>query len=215
MTFSDFKNYVPKIEKLDYSSEEAHLEIAPNFRSDRLKDIEIKARNPKNAGVVALCYPNKYDEACLTLILRNTYNGVHSAQIGFPGGREELIDNDIKDTALRETFEEVGVRPAQIKIIKDLTRLYIPPSNFWVYPFFGVCQSRPKFRRQESEVNQILEVKLQDILDDGVRSTKTLSTSYAKNVDVPAFVIQEQIIWGATGMMLNEVKGIIKSALAR
>ena len=188
MTFSEFQNYIPKIKKLNYSGKDAHLEMAPNFRKKELEDIEIEKRKPKNAAVTALFYPNSKDETCIVLILRNTYKGVHSAQIGFPGGREENVDENLRETALRETFEEVGVRPAQIKIIKKLTKIYIPPSNFWVYPFIGVCEKQPQFRRQESEVKQILEVKLDDILDDGKLEETTLSTSNAEKVNVPAFI---------------------------
>lgn len=213
MTFSEFKNSVSKIEKIQLIGEKAHLEMAPNFRKKEIDNIDIASKRPKRAGVMALFYPNADEETCLTLILRKTYKGVHSAQIGFPGGREEKEDHDLMETALRETHEEVGVAPKEIKVLKKLTKIYIPPSNFWVQPYLGIAERTPQFVKQESEVEEILEVTLKDFLNDRNLIEKELSTSYAKNVLVPAFYLNEQVVWGATGMMLNEVKGILKEVL--
>lgn len=213
MTFSEFKNSVSKIEKIEVIGEKAHLEMAPDFRIQEIDNIDIASKRPKRAGVMALFYPNLEGETCLTLILRKTYKGVHSAQIGFPGGREEKEDRDLMETALRETHEEVGVAPEEIQVIKKLTKIYIPPSNFWVQPFLGIAEQTPNFVKQESEVEEILEVTLQDFLNDTNLVEKELSTSYAKNVLVPAFYLSQQIVWGATGMMLNEIKALLKEIL--
>ena len=210
MTFSEFKNSISKIENFKVIGEKAHLEMSPDFRKEELAKLSKSPKNAKKAGVMALFYPNKNEETCLVLILRKTYKGVHSAQIGFPGGRAEPEDKDMEETALRETFEEVGVKPTEIQVVKKLTKIYIPPSNFWVHPFLGVANDTPRFVKQESEVEEILEVTLQDFLNDKNLVEKTLSTSYAKNVSVPAFYLNNQVVWGATGMMLNEVKSLLK-----
>ncbi|MBW2960525.1 NUDIX hydrolase [Mesonia aestuariivivens] len=213
MTFSEFKNSISKIENFEVLGEKAHLQMSPKFRALELNKLDIAARNPKEAGVMALFYPNAFNETCLILILRKTYKGVHSAQIGFPGGRKEKIDRDLEETALRETYEEVGVKPEEIEVKKKLTKIYIPPSNFWVQPFLGIAHYTPNFKKQESEVEEILEVKLSDFLAEESLIEETLSTSYAKNVNVPAFNLNNQIVWGATGMMLNEVKALLKEML--
>ena len=96
MTFSEFKNSISKIENFEVLGEQAHLQMAPNFRKTELEQLDIEAKNPKEAGVMALFYPNSEEETCLTLILRKTYKGVHSAQIGFPGGRREKKDGKIR-----------------------------------------------------------------------------------------------------------------------
>ena len=72
--------------------------MAPMERVKELKDVDIKALNPREAAVTALFYPNKDNQTFLILILRKTYKGVHSAQIGFPGGKVEPEDKDLKDT---------------------------------------------------------------------------------------------------------------------
>ncbi|MGO2357557.1 NUDIX hydrolase [Mesonia sp.] len=213
MTFSEFKESISKIEKIDLFGEKAHMEMSPNFRTKELRELDVVKKNPRKAAVLALFYPNKSDETYIVLILRNTYKGIHSAQMGFPGGKVELTDKDLEETAIRETYEEVGVRPENINILKKLTKIYIPPSNFWVYPFIGTANHTPNFVRQETEVEKIVEVSLEDFLNESNLVEKRLSTSYAKEVDVPAFLLNGHVVWGATAMMLNEVKMVLKSLL--
>ncbi len=190
--------------------EKAHMEMLPKFRTKELREVDVEKANPREAAVLALFYPDKDDITNIVLILRKTYKGVHSAQIGFPGGRVELTDSNLEETAIRETYEEVGVQPENINILKKITKIYIPPSNFWVHPFIGLANHTPNFVRQETEVEQIVEVKLEDFLNESNLIEKTLNTSYAKNVNVPAFFLNEHVVWGATAMMLSEVKMILK-----
>jgi len=180
--------------------------MVPKFRQKELAKAASEKMNPKQAAVLALFYPDKNEETRIVLILRKTYKGVHSAQIGFPGGRLEASDKNLEETAIRETYEEVGVRPEQIRVLKELTKIYIPPSNFWVQPFLGISETTPAFVRQETEVEEILEIKLTDFLDHSNLIEKKLSTSYAENVSVPAFLLNDHVVWGATAMMLSEVK---------
>lgn len=161
---------------------------------------------------MAVFYPGKDRHTRLVLILRKTYQGVHSNQIGFPGGRQEISDRDLVHTALRETEEEVGIPQSEIKVLKELTKLYIPPSNFWVHPFMGMLEDTPEMVPQESEVEKILEVELAHFMDNNCFVNQTLSTSYAKNIEVPAFLLNDQIVWGATAMMLSEIKVLLQKA---
>ncbi len=183
------------------------------MRIDELANIDFKKLKPNEAGVMALFYPDASTHTNLALILRKTYKGVHSNQIGFPGGRVEATDKDLEETALRETEEEIGVPQKDITVIKKLTKLYIPPSNFWVHPFVGILEKTPELIPQESEVEAILEVKLEHFMDDENMVNQRLSTSYAKNIEVPAFKLNGHIVWGATGMMLSELKEMLKQVL--
>ena len=99
MTFDDFKVLASKVENLELPGKKALFKMAPMERVKELKDVDIKALNPREAAVTALFYPNKDNQTFLILILRKTYKGVHSAQIGFPGGKVEPEDKDLKDTA--------------------------------------------------------------------------------------------------------------------
>lgn len=171
------------------------------------------AQSAKKAGVLMLFYPSELNQTHFVLILRKTYKGVHSAQVGFPGGKFEEVDTTFQDTALRETQEEVGVPSHTISVIRELTELFIPPSNYIVKPYLGLTAVNPTFIPQESEVEDIIEVPLTEFMDDGILIKKNLSTSYAKSIDVPAFKLQEHIVWGATAMMLNEVRQLFKKSL--
>ena len=90
-----------------------------------------------------------------------------------------------------------------------MTETYIPPSNFLVSPFVGFTESRPRFRPNH-EVKEIIEVKLADLLDEKSTGVKNLSTSYMKNIDVPCYYLENHMVWGATAMMLSEIKELIK-----
>ncbi len=187
--------------------------MAPSIRLKELETGNIQKQNARKAAVLALFYPNPRSVTNLLLILRKTYKGVHSNQIGFPGGKSEKEDPDILHTALRETYEEVGVPPERISIIKSLSEIYIPPSNFEVKPFMGLMENPSPFVMQESEVEALIEVPLVDFMDDGKVFTQKLSTSYAKNMEVPAFKLNGYTVWGATAMMLNEIKELLKQVL--
>ncbi|MBT8310455.1 MAG: CoA pyrophosphatase, partial [Flavobacteriaceae bacterium] len=149
----------------------------------------------------------------IVLILRKAYKGVHSAQISFPGGRVEDTDTSLKETALRETHEEVGIPAKRVKIIKELTNVYIPPSNYFVQPYLGIMPSTPELIKEEKEVEEIIQVRMQDVFNEEYIITKRVSTSYKIDVEVPAFQLNGHVVWGATAMMLSEIKDILKASL--
>ena len=210
MTFSIFNKQIVKITKLDLPGETSHYKMAPIERLKELTKQSLKKNKAKRASVMVLFYPNKAGETHLALILRKTYKGVHSAQVGFPGGRQEVSDLSSKHTALRETQEEIGVLQEDIRVLKKLTQIYIPPSNFFVEPFIGTCDKTPQFILQQTEVEALIEVKISDLLDDGIYCTRRLSTSYATDIEVPAYILNTHVVWGATAMMLSEVRELLK-----
>jgi 8-oxo-dGTP pyrophosphatase MutT (NUDIX family) len=213
MDFSAFQSAIVKIKKMPLPGEDSHMEMAPMERLLELKRLAHKAQSAKKAGVLMLFYPSPQNQTHFILILRKTYKGVHSAQVGFPGGRFEDVDTTFEDTALRETEEEVGVPSHTISVIRKLTDIFIPPSNFIVKPYLGLTTLNPTFIPQETEVEDIIEVPLAELMDDGILIQKKVSTSYAKDVNVPAFSLQQHVVWGATAMMLNEVRQILKNSL--
>lgn len=210
MQFDDFKHKVTKIPKMELPGESFHYKMAPVERLGSLKKIAIKENTARTAAVLALFYPNKANETYLILILRKTYKGVHSNQVGFPGGKEEKEDASLAHTALRETEEEIGIPQNDITILKQLTQVYIPPSHFFVQPFIGLTQHTPTFIKQDEEVEALIEVPLSHFMDDGIVATKKITTSYATNIDVPAYIINDYVVWGATAMMLSEVREMLK-----
>lgn len=209
MTFDTFKKLIPKIQKMSVPGVIAQEEMAPALRSKEIKKLDLDKKNPRHAAVMLLCYP-KEGETYFSLIQRPTYNGVHSDQIALPGGKVESDDASYQDAALRETFEEIGVPESIIRVLRKMTKTYIPPSNFWVHPFFGYSDITPVFVPQEEEVAAILAVPLRDLLDDKSIFSDILTTSYAKQIEVPAFRLNGYRVWGATAMMLNELKVFLK-----
>ena len=168
--------------------------------------------NARKAAVMMLLYP-KDEVAYLLLIVRNSYPGVHSSQIGFPGGKVEESDSNLEETALRETHEEVGIHPDKIKIIKTFSEIYIPPSNFLVAPFMGISHEELSFVPDLDEVKRVLEFSIVDFLDEKSITKVKMSTSYATDIEVPAFMVDKYIVWGATAMMMSELKETIKNVL--
>jgi 8-oxo-dGTP pyrophosphatase MutT (NUDIX family) len=211
MDFSDFLKYVPKIKQEKLLAEQAHLKMVPVERVLEVEKFKNGSNNPKKAAVMMLIYP-KNNKSHLALIVRNTYAGVHSAQIGFPGGKVELEDNSLIQTALRETHEEIGIHPDKIEVIKSFTEVFIPPSNFIVAPFLGISYTELEFIEQVEEVAGIIEFPLLDFLNEKTIVNKIMDTSYGTNIEVPTFYIKEHYVWGATAMMMSELKEVLKSS---
>lgn len=146
------------------------------------------------------------------LIRRNEYKGVHSSQIAFPGGKVESFDVTSLDTALRETQEEVGVDGKTVRVVRQFSRVYIPPSNFEVTPFLAFADSEPEFLPDLREVAEIIAYPIADLLDDAKVVVSRMATSYTESIDVPTFVAGDHIVWGATAMMLSELKEVLIAA---
>ena len=208
MDFQYFLQFIPALVQTQLSASFSHEKMMPLERKVLLAKMDVKDIKPKEAAVTMLFYP-KNKETHLVLIVRNSYKGVHSAQIAFPGGKFESTDVDFKTTALRETEEEIGVDRSKIEIIKAFTSLYIPPSNFMVHPFLGICKEEIHFKPDPVEVAAVIELPLAVFRDDTIIVTETLTTSYATSIEVPAFKIEGHIVWGATAMMLSELRDVL------
>lgn len=213
MNFDEFLKSISKIKNIPLPAEASQFKMSPPFRMELLKQQKEAMKTAKKAGVLAMFYPDINHETYLILILRKTYNGVHSAQVGFPGGKLENQDKSLQEAAVRETYEEIGVPIKHIEVLCELTEMYIPPSNFYVKPFLGISKITPKFVKQEDEVETLIEVPLKHFIDDNILVTKTVSTSYKVDVEVPAFKLNGHIVWGATAMMLSEIKDLLKETI--
>jgi 8-oxo-dGTP pyrophosphatase MutT (NUDIX family) len=208
MNFNLFLSKIAQLKNTKLGGLDAQFQLAPKMRLQYDAE-KIRAKKPKKAAVLALFYPNKKNETCFLLTKRASYKGTHSAQISFPGGKVEATDKNLEETALRETYEEVGLAQNNITVIRELTDVYIPPSNFLATPFIGYLTNRPEFKVSD-EVDATIEILLNDLLDDSNITSINITTSYAKNIDVPCFQLNGYIVWGATAMMLNEIKELLK-----
>ena len=207
MNFADFVYSLNK--RLSEQPLPGHESIMQKMAPYRLKlKIETNASTRRSA-VLMMFYP-KGEDIFLPLILRPQYDGVHGGQMAFPGGRAELKDKDIQATALREAQEEIGIKATDVKVIKNLTELFIPPSNMFCQPVIGYMPTRPDFYPDEREVAGIFEVSISEILDPSIVQVRTVETRGEK-LETPCFVIQEQIVWGATALMIAELVEVLQN----
>lgn len=211
MDFQDFLQLVPQFMAAELPALEAHLKMAPLERITS-KPIFSDGQSPRTASVLMLCYP-KNGKTHLVLIVRNEYKGVHSAQIAFPGGKYEEEDLDYSITALRETHEEIGIHPNEVEIIRSYTQVYIPPSNFIVHPFLGICHDEIHFTPDPTEVASIIELPITTLLNDAIVVETEIPISELNTIRLPAFKIDDHIVWGATAMMLSELKEVIRTTV--
>lgn len=212
MDFQYFLKFIPDLVQAPLSGEASHEKMMPLERKELLAKMNLKGNKPREAAVTMLFYP-KDNKTYLVLIVRNSYNGIHSAQIAFPGGKFEPEDADFQTTALRETKEEIGISRDKIEIIKAFSSVYIPPSNFMVYPFLGISREELDFIPDPIEVAAIIELPLSVFRNDSILTFENLSTSYASFIKVPAFRLDEHIVWGATAMMLSELRDVLNAVL--
>jgi len=176
MDFQDFLQILPHLDAVNLPGEEAHTIMMPEERLEIIRKLNFDQIKPKIAGVMMLIYP-KESITHLVLIVRNSYKGVHSSQIAFPGGKYEKEDANFMQTALRETFEEIGINQEKIEVLKPFTHLYIPPSNFMVYPFLGICRDEIVFHPDPKEVADIIELPLTTFLSDSIVVNAKMTTS--------------------------------------
>ena len=164
----------------------------------------------KESAVLILLYP-KENTPHIVLTLRPSYDGVHAGQVSFPGGKVEIDDRDLIDTALREAEEEVSIKRKDVEIIGQLTELYIPPSRFIVQPVVAFSAQEPQFSPDPVEVEKVIQTPLSRIVeDDVIREKEIFLPKYNTTIETSYFDIDEQVVWGATAMMLSELRSVLR-----
>lgn len=187
--------------------QEAQFRMAPVGRPNPGKEFSIPS-DARRSAVLMLLYPHRED-IFMPLILRPEYGGVHSRQIGLPGGKVEPEDQNLLDTALREAQEEIGIDRRRVEILGELSMMYIPPSNFLVQPFVGVLDFRPKFIPQPTEVDELIETPISEFWQTENQGLHQISAGGFDRRDIPAFTIQGHVVWGATAMMMSEFIAVL------
>ena len=163
----------------------------------------------RQSAVMLLLYP-KNGQVYFPLIRRPVYDGMHSGQMAFPGGKHESGDANLIQTAIRECCEEVGVCLNKLEILGTLTEIYIQVTHYQVLPVVGILQEAPTFKLDTNEVDAVFEIPLIEILNPQLKKTENWNLR-GTQVDVPFYLLGNQKVWGATAMILGEFEEVLKT----
>lgn len=201
----EWKSHLEQLLKNHLPGERAHIPMAPLNRP--VSSLARKEATFYRESAISLIIVEQNFRKEIVLIQRPKYDGNHSGQIAFPGGKKEESDSSLFHTAIRETHEEIGIQLANNQFVGELTPVFIPVSSFHVQPFVFCLSEYPDFIPDSREVDEIFTLSLNDLLDP-----KSLSTMVYRDPkgfvirDIPCFSVNGKEIWGATALMLNELK---------
>lgn len=166
---------------------------------------------PRPGGVIILLYEAD-GSFRFPLIKRPDYEGAHGGQVSLPGGKAESGEDTIQ-AALRECEEEIGVARAGISVLGTLSDFFVMPSNYLVKPVIASVQTKPVFRPDPFEVSRILEAEVDRIVaEDAIREKEILAAGRYRMI-APHFEIGNEVVWGATAMILNEFRMVLADAI--
>jgi 8-oxo-dGTP pyrophosphatase MutT (NUDIX family) len=204
MTYEDL---ISKFEK-ELPGESSHLAFMP-VRGSSSEQIR-QGITFRDSAVAVILFHNEAGKLCTILTRRQVYDGSHSGQISFPGGKKELNDNNLLDTAIRECYEEIGVYASNFELLKELTPLFVPVSKFLITPYVFYSENKSfDYMRSEREVAAIHEVDILELFQsEVVQIDIPISTDFIMK-NVPHFKQGDILIWGATALILNELKDIL------
>ena len=211
MLSSDFTNIKTRLEEAlrnKLPGERAHRLMLPQGRelfpaADNLSILQ--------SSVLMLLFPNN-GKLNTCLIRRPSTMRNHGGQIAFPGGKFEIKDENLIQTALRESFEEIGTDSNQVEIIGTLTPLFVQVSNFAINPFIGWSETLPQFKIDNQEVDEVFIIPVEEFLHHTSIQLKEVTTLHG-TFEAPGFYIDELFVWGATAMIISEFAEIYKSFL--
>ena len=190
---------------------DVQMQMAPPIRG---KNITVPP-NVRLSAVLLLLYPK--DGKWYIPFMRRAEDGrVHGGQVSLPGGRKDPEDPDYTWTALRETEEEFGIPRQEIEVVGRLTEIYIPPSNFLVYPRIGYMPGRPDFQPDPREVQDIIEVEASQFLDAAVRDWHQVDVFGGNMINAPGYTVNgSHLIWGGTAMILSEFAHLLEEVMGK
>ncbi len=195
-----FEHVLQAIQLSNFDAGQAHQRMSPVPRGWQKKETP-----PKQSAVLMLLYPEIDERLHIVLTLRNAGLRGHSGQVSFPGGKRDIEDVSFTATALRETCEEIGICDEDITVLGELSKFYIPPTHYDVYPTVGRYDNLPDFQPNPDEVAEIFSFALEDLLNPKFRAIENrLIQGY--DVKVPYYHVDGHKVWGATAIMLCELE---------
>ncbi len=185
-------------------------DLVMSYSRPSVEEVIQSDKEPRHSAVVFLVYPRLSDWHFL-LLKRHDYKGVHSGQVGLPGGSLDEGETKI-GAALREFQEETGHRLTESDLVSELSPLYIPPSNFIVHPYAAVIEEEPQWIFDEREVRRGIEEPLSNLLrNDNLEDSEVILSGGDMRIKVKSFPFGGETVWGATAMILSECKQILSN----
>lgn len=163
--------------------------------------------NAKASGVLLLIFPDEMGLS--TVFIKRTSFGPHGGQISLPGGKREQADPSIVSTALRETNEELGIETSPIKVLGELSSLYVPNSNFNIFPVLGYLEKSPTMVKEDKEVESIIRIGIKQLFHPDNKGVRFFSRS-GFDIEAPYYKANGHVIWGATAMILSEFEALLE-----
>ena len=205
----DLKNNIKDKLALPLLNKESHKKMMPDTVEHYIQKLKHNSLPIESSVLIILCeYESKVSVVLTKRAIDN--RSKHSGQISFPGGKKEVIDRDNAQTALREAKEEINVNIEQVELLGQLSELYIPVSNFVVYPFVCYYKGNPLFEGDQEEVAEIIFGELEPLLNE---SNVKYSEMHLDNIDfrIPYYDVSGHVVWGATAMILSEFIDVVNS----
>lgn len=171
---------------------------------------------PLRESAVLILLHRSQGEIHTVMMERSTYEGVHSGQIAFPGGKREPLDRDLHATALREFREETGATPSGIEVLGELSRIPITPSRTIVTPVVGWCETLGPMTPDPREVGRLIDATLAELMrPDILKHTDLRIDRLGTQAEVAYWDVQGHVVWGATALMIAELRQVIHVAAHR
>lgn len=193
--------------KDELPGDRAHFEMTSRARVTTNDYLQRGVNHKLSAVTIGLFYDKQWK---ITLMKRPDYDGVHSGQIALPGGKSEPEDTSLMATAMREWKEETGTGILEAQILGELSKVYIPVSNYLVHPFVAILDEVPVWNPDRREVQRILTPTMETLFSPHAKTTRKIPVGPNMWVNAPCYLVEQEILWGATAMIVRELEMLLK-----
>ena len=207
----DLTDFIKSRCKKNLPGIDAHSFMSPMVGDELFRNYTPAPDAKESAVLLLLNFNDKSELPEIIFTLRNNTIS-HGGQISFPGGRQDGNETAV-ETALREAHEEIGFASDKIEILGQLSKLYVPPSKYFITPVIARIENMGEMKANPDEVDEIFKVPLEKFLQVDTAKVKVMKF-IDKDVDVPYWDVHSTTpLWGATAMIMSEFATIVREYL--